>query len=79
MHGTDQLPQPLNARLKVVKYNLLSVEYSMHCINYAKREQEKSLLFKLTLQSRQLHYQKLNLPSHKLYIIYISHDWPVNA
>ena len=26
MHGTDQLPQPLNARLKAVKSNLLSVE-----------------------------------------------------
>ena len=25
---------------------------SMHCINYAKREQEKPLLFKLTLRSR---------------------------
>ena len=36
------------------KRNLLirSVEYSMHCINYAKREQEKPLLFKLTLRSR---------------------------
>ena len=31
------------------KKNLLSqiVEYSMHCINYAKREQKKHLLFKL--------------------------------
>ena len=53
MHGTDQLPQPLNVRLKATRKNLLSqsVEYSMHYINYAKREQEKSLLFKLTLQS----------------------------
>ena len=25
---------------------------TMHCINYAKREQEKPLLFKLTLRSR---------------------------
>ena len=35
------------------KKNFLSqrVEYSMHCINYAKREQEKPLLFKLTLRS----------------------------
>ena len=45
MHGTDQLPQPLNARLKLVKY-------SMHCMNYAKREQEKPLFFKLTLRSQ---------------------------
>ena len=28
------------------------VEYSMQCMNYAKREQEKPLLFKLTLRSR---------------------------
>ena len=30
----------------------VEIEYSMHCINYAKREQEKPLLFTLTLRSR---------------------------
>ena len=28
-----------------------SVEYSMHCLNYTKREQEKAVLFKLTVRS----------------------------
>ena len=41
-------------RLKAAKKTLLneSVEYSVQNINYAKREQEKLLLFKLTLESR---------------------------
>ena len=45
---------PLNVRLKAAKKSLLSqnVEYSMHCINYTKGEQEKPLLFKLTVRSR---------------------------
>ena len=40
-----------------------TVLQSMHCINYAKREQEKPLLFKL-LQGHVSHYHELNL--HKL-------------
>ena len=32
MHGTDQPPQPLNARLKVVKYNFAQcrILYALH-------------------------------------------------
>ena len=59
MQGTDQLhnvnldkSKSLNvARCETEsgKKNLLRqiVEYSTHCINYAKREQEKHVLFKL--------------------------------
>ena len=34
------------------KFLSQSVEYSMHCINYAKRGREKPMLFWLTLRSR---------------------------
>ena len=56
------------------KKNLLgqsAAEYFMHCINYAKREQEKPLLFKLTDYGHISHYHKLSLSCHKLYYIYI--------
>ena len=47
MHGTDQRSK---CEIQNSKNNLLSqsIECSMHCINYAKREQEKPLLFELT-------------------------------
>ena len=49
MHGTDQRSK---CEIQNSKKNLLSqiqsIEYSMHCMNYAKREQEKPLLFELT-------------------------------
>ena len=47
---TTSKSSQLNVRLKATqKKKMLSqiVEYSMHYINYAKREQEKHLLFKL--------------------------------
>ena len=41
----------------------------MHCINYAKRVARKTTVVQAdSIRSCQLHYQKLNLPSHKLYI-----------
>ena len=50
------------------KKNLLSqsVEYSMHCINYAKGEQEKPLLLKLTLRSRSTLSQAQSAACHEL-------------
>ena len=45
----------------------------MHCINYAKREQEKPLLFKLTDYGHISHYHKLmqSLLSQTILYIYI--------
>ena len=52
-----------------------SVEYSTHCINYAKREQEKPLLLKLTtLRSRFTLSRAQSLLSRAM-----SHVWPVNT
>ena len=58
------------------KKNLLgqsAAEYFMHCINYAKREQEKPLLFKLRLTTVTFHTitSSCSLSCHKLYYIYI--------
>ena len=55
MHGTDQLHINLymrDSKRQKKNWHGQSVEYSMHCINYAKREKEKPLQFKLTLRSR---------------------------
>ena len=71
MHGTDSL----NVRLKAAK-NLLSqsVEYSMHRVNYAKREQEKPLLFKLTKVTFHTITSSIRHLSRA-----ISRVWPVNT
>ena len=47
-----------------------SVEYSMHCVNYAKREQEKPLLFKLTLRSRSTLSQARSDTCHELLVVF---------
>ena len=48
-----------------------SVEYSMHCINYAQREQEKPLLFKLTLRSRfTLSRAQSRVSCHELFVVF---------
>ena len=57
---------------EVAKKNLLSqsVEYSMHCINYAKREQEKPLLLKLTLRLRSTLSQAQSAACHELLVVF---------
>ena len=68
--------KPLNVRLKAEKKFLSqSVEYSTHCINYAKREQEKPLLLKLTTLTSRSHYHELR----SLLSRAMSHVWPVNT
>ena len=52
----------------------VEIEYSMHCINYAKREQEKPLLFTLTLRSRFV-LSRGQSPLSRA----ISRVWPVNT
>ena len=47
-----------------------SAKYSMHCINYANREQEKPLLFKLTLRSRFTLSQAQSVSCHELLVVY---------
>ena len=56
------------------KKNLLrqSVEYFMHCINYTKREQEKPLLFKLTLRSRFAPKQAQSLVTSYIYQLFLA-------
>ena len=63
--------QGLNVRLKAAK-NLLSqsAEYYMHCVNYAKREQEKPLMFKLTLRSRSTLSQAQSDSCHELLVVF---------
>ena len=46
------------------------VEYSMHCVNYAKREQGKPLLFKLTLRSRSTLSQSRSDTCHELLVVF---------
>ena len=57
---------------EVAKKNLLSqsVEYSMHCINYAKREQGKPLLLKLTLRLRSTLSQTQSAAYHELLVVF---------
>ena len=54
------------------KKNLLSQteEYSMHCINYAKREQEKPLLVKLTLRSLFTLSQAQSISCQELLVVF---------
>ena len=47
-----------------------SVEYPMHCINYAKREQEKPLLLKLTLRLRSTLSQAQSAACHELLVVF---------
>ena len=47
-----------------------SGKYSMHCINYANREQEKPLLFKLTLRSRFTLSQAQSVSCHELLVVF---------
>ena len=47
-----------------------SVEYSMRCVNYAQREQEKPLLFKLTLRSRSTLSQARSDTCHELLVVF---------
>ena len=47
-----------------------SVEYSLHCINYAKREQEKPPLFKLTLRSRFTLSPAQSVSRHELLVLF---------
>ena len=47
-----------------------SAKYSMHCINYANREQEKPLLFKLTLRSRFTLSQAQSVSCHELLVVF---------
>ena len=42
----------------------------MHCVNYAKREQEKPLLFKLTLRSRSTLSQARSDTCHELLVAF---------
>ena len=42
----------------------------MHCVNYAKREQEKRLLFKLTLRSRSTLSQARSDTCHELLVVF---------
>ena len=57
---------------EVAKKNLLSqsVEYCMHCINYAKREQGKPLLLKLTLRLRSTLSQTQSAAYHELLVVF---------
>ena len=47
-----------------------SGKYSMYCINYANREQEKPLLFKLTLRSRFTLSQAQSVSCHELLVVF---------
>ena len=47
-----------------------SAKYSMHCINYANREQEKPLSFKLTLRSRFTLSQAQSVSCHELLVVF---------
>ena len=47
-----------------------SVEYPMHCINYAKREQEKPLLLKLTLRLRSTLSQAQSAACRELLVVF---------
>ena len=47
-----------------------SGKYSMHCINYANREQEKPLSFKLTLRSRFTLSQAQSLCCYELLVVF---------
>ena len=47
-----------------------SGKYSMHCINYANREQEKPLSFKLTLRSRFTLLQAQSVSCYELLVVF---------
>ena len=72
MHGTDQLHNLSMRDSGRQKKKLLSqsVEYPMHCINYAKREQEKPLLLKLTLRLRSTLSQTQSAACHELLVLF---------
>ena len=52
------------------KFGTQSGKYSMHCINYANRGQEKPLLFKLTLRSRFTLSQAQSVSCHELLVVF---------
>ena len=52
------------------KFGTQSGKYSMHCIKYANRGQEKPLLFKLTLRSRFTLSQAQSVSCHELLVVF---------